>query len=145
MNELVTVKEAASYCHVSPNALYAAIKKGRLPYHVKENTGKRKEGKKIMLTIAEVDAYRVNKYNRDLMECEGQPVFSLEKGLYSVNQVAKILGAELGRPFTASRVYYLIYSGHLKASRKRSSWVITREDAQDLLMRESRHALESIS
>ena len=83
-----------------------------------------------------MDEYRLNKYNVAKRKVEGELIFSLEHGYYSVLHVAKTLSAMLGHPYNAQHVYYLIRRGEVPAQRKGGCWVIMREDAIALYEKE---------
>ena len=60
----------------------------------------------------------------DLAKIDGKRIFDLDKGLYSVNQLSKILGVN------AQHIQYLIHKGTLKATKRGRYWTIQKEDAQ---------------
>jgi len=124
----LNIKQVIEYAHIGRPAIYAAMKKGRL-------VGK-KFGTKWMISRQEIDRYRLNKYNRDSRVISGKPIFSIEEGRFSVNQAAKILSFELNCAFPMQRVYYLIRTGQLAASRVGTTFVIKRKDILDLIQKE---------
>jgi excisionase family DNA binding protein len=130
VQEYLTLTEAAEYSHVTRQAVYVAIRKGKLQA--------RKKGRKWLMTKEEIDAYRAIKYDPDRRRYQGQEVFDFEKGYFSVTHVSKIISASLGRPYGRQRVYYLIRSGELKAARKGHAWVIHKIDAMALLEKENK-------
>lgn len=123
--EYITIKQAADIAHVTTQAIYTAIRKGALSAIKRCN--------RWVMTGSSLEDYRLNKYNRDKRKFNGQFVFNIEKGLFSVSQISKIMSNELSRHFSVQHVYYLIRSGALKASRMGAAWVINREDAIVLL------------
>lgn len=123
-----SLSQAAAYMHIERQAVYSAIRKGKLKSQL--------VNRRHIITRKDVDDYRANKYNRDCRVMDGEPVFDLEKGFLSVNHVAKTIAAMLRRPYPTQRIYYLIRRGEMKAFKKGGSWVITKEDAKALYEKE---------
>ena len=123
-----TLQKAANYAHVTRQAIYVALRKKELKGH--------KVNDRWRISKNQMDEYRLNKYNVDKRKVEGEPIFSLEHGYYSVLHVAKTLSSMLGHPYNAQHVYYLIRRGEIDAQRKGGCWVITREDAIALYEKE---------
>lgn len=126
--EYMTLSEAAKYAHVTRQAYYVALKQGRL----KATQIKRK----WYVKKKDLDEYRGNKYNRDLRKQDGELVFDLEKGHFSIAQVCKVISSALKRPYPKNSLYYLVRTGQVKAFRKGCAWVIHKEDAVALLEKE---------
>lgn len=126
--ELFTLTEAGQYARVTRQAIYVALKAKRLKATKLNNRWKIKK--------EDLDEYRGNKYNRDLRKQNGELVFDMEKGHFSVPQVCKVLSASLNRPYSLNHLYYLIRSGKVKAFRKGYAWVIHKDDAIALLEKE---------
>lgn len=124
----LTVSQAAQLSHVTRQAIYSAIRSGRLTAIVHQEMW--------YVTTADLETYRISKYNRDLRKLNGEYVFDLEKGHFSVQQVAKVMSAALGRSYPAQHLYYLLRSGYLQAFRVGKTWVIKKEDAIALLEEE---------
>ena len=126
--EFFSLKQAGDYAHVKRQAVYLAIK----------NRGLKAEkiGSRWRIKRADYDEWRANKYNRDKRKINGQLVFDLEKGHFSLNQVCKIFSETLGYSYSLQHLYYLVRTGQLKAFRKGSAWVIVKEDAIELLEKE---------
>lgn len=128
--EMLTMAECARYGKVCRQAVFSAIQKGKL-LGAKDSRGR------WIVNRKDFDEYRINKYNRDMrMSKDGEYVFSIEKGLFSVSQVCKIISHHLNRPYDVQRLYYLLRTGQLKGFRKGFAWVVLAEDAQDLLEKE---------
>lgn len=128
-DEFFSLREAAEYAHVTRQAIYVAVKQRGLKATKKNGAW--------YITREDLDAYRSNKYNRDLRKEEnGEYVFDMDKGHFSIQQVCKVLSATLGRPYSIQHLYYLLRTGKLKGFRKGAAWVIAKEDAIDLLERE---------
>lgn len=123
-----SLKEAAEYMHVERQAVYAAIKKGKL-----KTT---RIGKRHLILKADVMEYQASKYNRDFRMYEGEKLFDIAKGHLSVNHVAKTIAAALKQPYDIQKIYYLIRSGQLKAAKKAGAWVISIEDAKAIYEKE---------
>ena len=126
--EFFSLNEAAEYAHVTRQAIYKALTHRGLKA--------KKIGRRWHITRKDLDEYRVNKYNRDNRVINGELVFDMDKGEFSVPQVCKVFSSTMGRPFPVQRLYYLLRIGQLKASRKGASWVIKKEDAIELLQEE---------
>ncbi len=126
--ELLTLTEAAKYARVTRQAIYKALRDRGLKA--------KKVGRRWMLTHADIDEYRGNKYNRDMRIVNGEYVFDMSKGEFSVMQVCKVMSSTLGRPFPLNRLYYLLRSGQLRSRKKGCSWVIQKDDAVKLLQSE---------
>ena len=120
-----TLQEAADYMHIKRQAVYEALKKGKLiSRRVKRNH---------IFTRQELDDYRANKFNRDYRVPEDKKIFDLEKGFLSATHVSKTISAMLRRSFPLQHVYYLLRTGQLKGSKKGASWVVAMEDAKALV------------
>jgi len=107
---LVSITEAAKLNGVTRQAIYVAIKQRKLKAY--------KDATRWMIDVADLDAYKEQKYSRTKSMFNGELVFDNTKGFYSVNQVAKMLGVP------AQKIYYATRSGLLKAIRKGAAWVI---------------------
>jgi excisionase family DNA binding protein len=126
--ELLTLTEAAKYAHVTRQAIYKALRERGLKAQKIDN--------RWLLRKGDIDEYRGNKYNRDMRMVNGQLIFDMVKGEFSVMQVCKVISATLGRPFPPQRLYYLLRSGQIKSFKKGSAWIIKKEDAVALLQEE---------
>ena len=119
---------AAAHANVTRQAIYVAVKKGALKAEKVGNCWK--------ITLKDLNEYRLNKYNRDKRMIDGELVFSLEKGEYSVQQVSKILSHEIKAPFPSQKVYYMVRTGKLPCLKKGSTYVILRKDLAEFVQRE---------
>lgn len=128
---MMTPKEAAEYSHVTLQAIYLAMRKG----HLKSE----KKGHKRYLSQYDIDEYRLNKYNRMRKNRQGEEIFDIEKGLFSVPQICRILSVKLGMKISVQRIYYCLREGYLPAYRHGSFWVIKLEDAEKFLVREQQY------
>lgn len=126
-NEL-NLTEAANHSHVCRQAIYKAIQCGRLPAY--------KKGQCWYMLLDDLEMYRATKYRRDLKIINGEPVFDIEKGHFSVVQVSKILAEMLKKPYSEQKIYYKLRLGKLKGKRVGGQWVIEREDAVALYEQE---------
>lgn len=124
----LTINEIAEYAHVTRQAVYMALHKGLCK-------GIKHEGC-WMITREAYDDYRANRHNRDLRKRHGKALFDIEKGYFSVRQVATILSTSLGRPYSMQRLYYLLRRGVLPSKRSGAAWIICKKDAVALLERE---------
>jgi len=128
--DIFTIAGAAEHSHVSRQAIYVAIKNGRLMAE--------KRGNKWFITPEALEDYRINKYNRNMRKINGELIFDMEKGFFSTSQVLTILSDVLKRPFNSQRLYYLLRSGSVPAFRCGSAWVIKKEDVIQLCEKETK-------
>ncbi len=115
--QFVSITEAARINNVTRQAIYVAIKQGKLKA--------RKESTRWTINLADLEEYRKNKYSRSKSTFNGELLFDNEKGYYSVNQVANKLGVP------AQKIYYATRIGLLKAHRKGAAWVIHEGDLKE--------------
>ena len=83
--KIVSITEAAEILGVTRQAAYIAMKNGKLLATKCPNT------KKWLITVDDVEAYKQNKYSRDLSRYNGELIFDKSKGLHSVSEAAQIL------------------------------------------------------
>ena len=108
--KIVSITEAARINNVTRQAIYVAIKQGKL----KATKG----ATRWMIDLDDLAEYRRQKYSRTKSMYEGELLFNNDKGFYSINQAAKKLGVP------AQKIYYATRVGHMKAVRKGAAWVI---------------------
>lgn len=109
-DRIVSITEAARINNVTRQAIYVAIKQKKLKA--------KKEATRWLIRLEDLEEYRATKYSRLKSTFEGELLFDNEKGFYSVNQAAKMLGVP------AQKIYYATRIGLMKASRKGAAWVI---------------------
>ena len=112
----VTITEAAKINGVTRQAIYVAIKLKKLKAT--------KVNSRWTINLKDLEDYRRQKYSRAKSMYNGELLFDNEKGFYSVNQVARMLGVP------AQKIYYATRVGLLKAHRKGAAWVIHIEDVK---------------
>jgi hypothetical protein len=112
--KVVSITEAARINNVTRQAIYVAIKQNKLKA--------KKETTRWVIHLEDLENYRNQKYSRTKSTFEGELLFDNNKGFYSVNQTAKILGVP------AQKIYYATRIGVLKAQRRGAAWVIHVED-----------------
>lgn len=115
--KVVSITEAARINGVTRQAIYVAIKQNKLKA--------RKDSTRWTIDLDDLEEYRNNKYSRSKSTYEGDLLFDNDKGYYSVNQVAKMLGVP------AQKIYYATRIGMLKAIRKGAAWVIHKDDVKE--------------
>ena len=115
--KVVSITEAARINGVTRQAIYVAIKQNKLRA--------RKDSTRWTIDLEDLEDYRRNKYSRMKSTFDGELLFDNDKGFYSVNQAAKILGVP------AQKIYYATRIGMLKATRKGAAWVIHTDDIKD--------------
>lgn len=116
-DKVVSITEAAKLNKVTRQAIYVAIKQNKLKA--------KKDSTRWVISLADLEDYRKNKYSRTKSTHNGELIFDKHKGLYSVNQVAEMLNVP------AQKIYYATRVGMLKASRKGAAWVIQTTDLED--------------
>lgn len=114
---VVSITEAARINNVTRQAIYVAIKQKKLKAH--------KDSTRWTIDLEDLEEYRRQKYSRSKSTYNGELLFDNNKGYYSVNQVAKMLGVP------AQKIYYATRIGVLKASRRGAAWVVSLEDIKD--------------
>ncbi len=119
--KVVSITEAARINNVTRQAIYVAIKQKKLKAY--------KDTTRWTIDLEDLEIYRNQKYSRTKSMFDGELLFDNQKGFFSVNQAAKMLGVP------AQKIYYATRVGLLKASRKGAAWVIHSNDIQ--LYRES--------
>ena len=112
--KVVSITEAAKINNVTRQAIYVAIKQGKLKAT--------KEASRWTIDLTDLEDYRNNKYSRSKSTFEGELLFDNEQGYYSVNQTAELLNVP------AQKIYYATRIGQLKAIRKGAAWVIHTND-----------------
>ena len=115
--KLVSITEAARINGVTRQAIYVAIKQNKLKA--------RKDSTRWTIDLDDLEEYRQNKYSRTKSTYDGKLLFDNDRGFYSVNQVAKMIGVP------AQKIYYATRIGMLKATRKGAAWVIHSDDVKE--------------
>lgn len=115
--KIVSITEAAKINNVTRQAIYVAIKQGKLKA--------RKDGTRWLISVEDLAKYRDEKYSRTKSTFDGELLFDNKKGFFSVNQVAKMCGVP------AQKIYYATRVGLLKATRKGAAWVIHANDLRE--------------
>jgi excisionase family DNA binding protein len=114
--KVVSITEAAKINNVTRQAIYVAIKQKKLKAS--------KDATRWTIDLEDLDNYRKQKYSRTKSMFDGELLFDNQKGFYSVNQVAKMLGVP------AQKIYYATRVGLMKAHRKGAAWVIHVSDVK---------------
>lgn len=117
-DEFLTITEAAELFHVTRQAIYVALKIRGLPAIFANNMW--------IIKKSDLIDYQKNKYSREKSTFNGCPLYDLEGGEYSVNHIAKLVGAD------PQHIYYLLRRGELRASKKGRVWIISREELERL-------------
>lgn len=114
---VVSITEAARINNVTRQAIYVAIKQKKLKAS--------KDQTRWTIDLEDLEEYRRQKYSRSKSVYNGELLFDNEKGFYSINQVAKVLGVP------AQKIYYATRIGMLKASRRGAAWVVYESDMKE--------------
>ena len=112
--KVVSITEAARINNVTRQAIYVAIKQKKLKAT--------KDSTRWTIHLDDLEEYRKNKYSRTKSMFNGELLFDIRKGYFSVNQAAKMLNVP------AQKIYYATRVGLLKAHRKGAAWVIHIDD-----------------
>lgn len=112
---VVSITEAAKINNVTRQAIYVAIKQKKLRATKKT---------RWEIDLKDLEEYRKNKYSRSKSMFAGELLFDNDKGYYSVNQVARLLGVP------AQKVYYASRTGKLTGFRKGAAWVFQKQDVE---------------
>ncbi len=115
--KVVSITEAARRNNVTRQAIYVAIKQNKLKA--------RKDATRWTIHLDDLEEYKKNKYSRTKSVYDGELLFDNDKGFYSINQAAKILGVP------AQKIYYATRVGHLKADRKGAAWIVNISDLNE--------------
>ncbi|EPP35439.1 DNA binding, excisionase family domain protein [Chlamydia ibidis] len=105
----VSITQAAKLHNVTRQAIYVAIKQKKL---------KASKTTRWEINLKDLEEYKKNRYSRSKSLYEGELLFDNEKGCYSVNQVAQMLGIPV------QKVYYATRTGTMRGDRKGAAWVI---------------------
>jgi len=116
-DKYVSITEAARINNVTRQAIYIAIKLGKLRA--------KKESTRWTINLRDLEDYRTQKYSRSKSTHDGELIFDNEKGYFSVNQVAKMLQVP------AQKIYYATRIGYMTAQRRGAAWVIHSDDIQN--------------
>lgn len=114
--KVVSITEAAKINNVTRQAIYVAIKQKKLRAS--------KDATRWTINLEDLENYRKHKYSRTKSMHNGELVFDNNKGFYSVNQVANMLGVP------AQKIYYATRVGLMKATRKGAAWVIHSDEVK---------------
>ncbi len=115
--KILSITEAAKLNKVSRQAIYVAIKLGKLKAH--------KENNRWVIHRENLIAYRKQKYSRAKSLFNGELLFNNTQGFYSVSQIARILNVPV------QKIYYATRIGMLKAHRKGAAWVIHLDNVKE--------------
>lgn len=111
----VSITQAAKLHNVTRQAIYVAIKQKKL---------KASKTTRWEIDIKDLEDYKRNRYSRKKSLYQGELLFDNEKGYYSVNQVAEILGVPV------QKVYYATRTGTMRGERKGAAWVIHQSEIE---------------
>ena len=128
LKKVVSITEAARINGVTRQAIYVAIKQKKLRAT--------KDSTRWTISIDDLEDYRRQKYSRSKSVFNGELLFDNDKGYFSINQIAKMLGVP------AQKIYYATRIGVLKAVRRGSAWVVHIDDVKDY---QSKYLGKSIS
>lgn len=110
----MTITEAAKVRNVTRQAIYLAIKEGRLKVI--------KRGKLQKVKLESLIELEKTRYVRAAKVFQGEDLYSDKKGIISPPKASKLTG------LSTQAIYNGIYSGKLKAIRKGRAWIILVKD-----------------
>lgn len=110
MESYVTVREAARIKNVTREAIYLAIRDGKLKAY--------DDGSGLRVFVMDLITYDRKKYCRENSEMNGEKIIDANKGEVSIEKAAQMIGVP------QQKLYYACRSGKLKAIRKGSTLVI---------------------
>jgi len=113
----VSITEAAEINSVTRQAIYIAITKKRLKA--------RKDSRHWLIDLVDLEEYRRSRYSRNKLTYNGELLFDNDKGYYSVNQAAKMLGVP------AQKIYYETRIGTLPFEKKGGTLVLKLSDIEN--------------
>ena len=105
--KIYTVTEATKITGRSRQAIYVAIRKGKL---VAVNTGH-----KWIIKERDFERWQENKFKHFLRKREGKLLFDGIK-TFSVSMASKKIASLIDQPFTEQQLYYLLRRGEIKYS-----------------------------
>ncbi|QEM73560.1 helix-turn-helix domain-containing protein [Chlamydia abortus] len=111
--EMVSITQAAKLHNVTRQAIYVAIKQKKL---------KASKTTRWEIDLKDLEDYKRNRYSRKKSLYQGELLFDNDKGCYSVNQVADMLGIPV------QKVYYATRTGTMRGERKGAAWVISQSE-----------------
>lgn len=126
MNEKITddvvydAYTAAEVCHIQPQAIYMAIRKGRL--QCTHNVGGR-----IVITGKQLREYRESRFQPGNRRVSGAQLIDLDKGILNVFYARKAI-CEVLPGYTTQRLYYMLRTGLLKSKKVGTAYIIMADD-----------------
>lgn len=122
--KLLKLSEGAKIANVGRQALYMAIKKGKLKVI--------KKGGRWFTTEEYIRSYQSNKYNGEERKLNGESVFDPSNGIYSINRAMHDFNEKYkNNQKNKQKIYHALRTGKLKGYRKGSSWIIMHQDAMN--------------
>ncbi|MEF9519378.1 helix-turn-helix domain-containing protein [Chlamydia crocodili] len=111
--EMVSITQAAKLHNVTRQAIYVAIKQKKL---------RASKTTRWEIDLKDLEDYKRNRYSRKKSLYQGELLFDNDRGYYSVNQVADMLGIPV------QKVYYATRTGTMRGERKGAAWVISQSE-----------------
>ena len=128
----MTLREAARHANVDRQAIYAAIRAGKL----KADKVDWKSAMRWRIKKSDLENYRKNKYNPEKRLWNGERLIDIENNRWSILYASKTLSLMLNRPVPIARIYYLIRTGQVQAKKQGFAWVLTKECIIDIYKKE---------
>ncbi|SYX08672.1 DNA binding domain, excisionase family,Helix-turn-helix domain [Chlamydia poikilotherma] len=111
--DMVSITQAAKLHNVTRQAIYVAIKQKKL---------RASKTTRWEIDLKDLEDYKRNRYSRKKSLYQGELLFDNNRGYYSVNQVADMLGIPV------QKVYYATRTGTMRGERKGAAWVISQSE-----------------
>lgn len=116
MERSMTVSEAARRNQVTRQALYLAIKEGRLKTHMKEGRQR--------VFVSDLESFTKERYTRKRSRLDGELIFDDAKGTLSIAQASERYN------IPEQKLYYAVRVGKLPSRRARAAWVLSVADVE---------------
>lgn len=130
---LITLRQAAKFLGISYQAVNQAVERGTLQHQMKKILvsfkGILKEKMVKHTTVRWIYDFQDNKRDIKRLKIYGKPIFDHEDGIYTVDDVSKMLN------MTKRKIHYWISVGELKTRRKGVYHMIMKEDIERFLRR----------
>lgn len=128
-DDLTSLSIAASYAHTSRQAIYLAIRKGKLKAQKRYVMNEKGfEMEQWVVKKSDLDDYRRSKYNTEKRVVNGQKLFDLDADRFSVLHASKILSQMLGIYYPAHKLYYLLRTGQARGYKMGGAWIIKKDE-----------------
>jgi|GEM_PF-2318495 excisionase family DNA binding protein len=124
-----TIREIAAYGGINPQAVYVAIRKGRIKAEWVAG--------RWMITKANYNIYRETKHCRHKKQQNGEFIFDATKGRYSIPGAARMINDMMKEiVMKEQKLYHLVRTGQIKSYRHGASYILKEEDLNEWMEKE---------